>query len=113
MKFPVFTIFLFLMFLGNCFALFKMFTTKHEFLDQFPRLTENAFDVFRLLPVINIIALAGIWFLQSWAAYLAIACGIAVITFDIYFGIWYHLYVAIPSTLILLFFIIKYWNEFK
>ncbi len=113
MRFPVYTIFLLLMLLGNCFALYKMFTAKQEFFDQFPKLTEIAFNMFRLLPIINIIALAGMWWMKPWAAYLVMACGIAVIAFDIYFGIWYHLYVAIPSTLILLFFIIKYWNEFK
>lgn len=113
MRFPVFAIFMVLMFLGNGFALYKLFTDKQEFLTQFPKLTETAFNIFRFLPLINIIALAGMWFLNTWAAYLAVACGIAVIAFDIYFGIWYHLYVAIPSTLLLLFFIIKYWNEFK
>jgi len=113
MRFPVYAIFLLLMLLGNSFALYKLFTEKQEFLAKFPKLTETAFNVFRFLPVINIIALAGMWFLQSWAAYLAIACGVAVIAFDLYFGIYYHLYVAVPSTLILLFFAIRYWNHFE
>lgn len=113
MKPLLYFIYLLIMLLGNCFALYKMFTARQEFFDQFPKLTETAFNIFRFLPIINIIALAGMWFFKSWGAYLAIACGIAVIVFDIYFGIRYHLYVAIPSTLILLFFIIKYWNEFK
>lgn len=113
MRFPVYTIFILLMLLGNGFAVYKMFTAKQEFFDQFPNLTETAFKIFRLVPVINIIALAGMLLMRPWAVYLVIACGIAVIAFDIYFGIWYHLYVAIPSSLILLFFIIKYWNEFK
>jgi hypothetical protein len=113
MKFPVFAIFLLLLLLGNCFALYKMFTTKQEFLVQFPKLSGQAYNLFRLLPAINIIAIAGLWFLKPWAACLAIACCTAIIIFDGYFGIYYHLYVAIPSTLILLFFIIKYWNEFK
>lgn len=113
MRFPVYTIFLLLMLLGNCFALYRMFTVKQEFFDQFPKLTETAFSIFRLLPIINLIALAGMWWMKSWAAYLIIACSIAVIAFDIFFGIWYHLYVAIPSTFILLLFIIKYWNGFK
>jgi uncharacterized membrane protein (DUF2068 family) len=65
------------------------------------------------LPIINIIAIAGIWFLKSWGAYLALTCGAAVIILDLYYGIHYHLYVAIPSAIILLFFSIKYWNEFK
>lgn len=113
MKPLLYFLFILIMLLGNCFALYKMFTAKQEFFDQFPKLTETAFNIFRLLPVINIIALAGMWWMKPWAAYLAIACGIAVILLDIYFGIRYHLYVAIPSALLLLFFITKYWNLFK
>lgn len=109
----ILSIFILLMFAGNGFALFKLFTDKAEFLARFPKLTSRSFDWFRLLPVVNMIALAGIWFLKPWGAWLAIACGLVVIGFDIYFGIWYHLYVAIPSTLLLLYFIIRYWNEFK
>lgn len=113
MRFPVFAIFLLLMLLGNVFALYKLFTDKQEFLIKFPKLTESAFNIFRFLPVINIIALAGLWFLKPWGAFLFIVCGIIVIVFDWYFGIYYHLYVAMPSTVLLLFFIIKHWNEFK
>jgi hypothetical protein len=53
------------------------------------------------------------WFLKSWSPYLAIIGAIAVIAADIYFGIRYHLYLAVPATLILLFFITRYWNHFK
>ncbi len=113
MKHPIYAIFLLLMLLGNCFALYKLFTDRQEFFAKFPKLSETGFNIFRFLPVINIIALAGMWFFKSWAAYLAIACGIAVVVFDLYYNNYYHLYVAIPSTLILLFFIIKYWNHFK
>jgi len=113
MRHPVYAIFLVLLLLGNCFALYKMFTARQEFLTQFPGLTETAYTIMRILPVVNILALAGMWFLQPWAACLAITCGIIVIAIDVYFGIYYHLYVAIHSTLILLFFIILYWNEFK
>jgi hypothetical protein len=113
MKAYIFPLFLLLMLLGNCFALYKLFTDKQEFLTKFPKLTETAFHIFRFLPLINIIALAGLWFLKPWAAYLAIGCGILIIAFDLYFGIYYQLYVAVPSILILLFFIMKYWNEFK
>ncbi|MBI5858189.1 MAG: hypothetical protein HZB42_11160 [Sphingobacteriales bacterium] len=113
MRSLVFSVFLLLMLAGNCFALYKLFTGKQEFLTKFPKLTDTGFTIFRFLPVVNIIALTGMWFLKSWAAYLAIACGLAVIGFDLYFSIYYHLYVAIPATLILLFFIFRYWNHFK
>jgi len=113
MKPLVYFIFLMLMLAGNCFALFKLFTGKEEFFIKSPSLTETGFTILRIIPFLNIAALAGLWFFQSWAAYLAIACGIAVIAVDIYFGIYYHLYAAVPSTLILLYFIVRYWNHFK
>lgn len=109
----LYAMFIIVMIAGNCAGLYKLFTDKQAILEQFPRLTESAYSLFRLLPVVNIIALAGLWFFQSWAAYLAIAGGLLVIGFDVYYGISYHLYIAIPSTLLLLFFIIKYWNHFK
>jgi hypothetical protein len=87
---------------GNCFALYKLFTNKPEFFAKTPALTETGFILLRIIPFLNITALVGLWFFQSWAVYL-----------DIYFGIFYHLCAAVPSTLILLFFIIKYWNQFK
>lgn len=108
-----FTIFLLLMLAGNSFAVYKMFTAEEEFLRKFPRITPALFSFFRLLPVINIIAVAGLWFYQGWAACLAIACGLAVIAFDVFFRISYHLYVAVPSFALLLFFLISYRAHFK
>ena len=113
MKPLVFSIFLILMLAGNCFALYKLFADKQGFFTKSPALTETGLTVLKIIPFLNIISLAGLWFFQSWAAYLAIATGVIVISLDIYFGIYYHLYAAIPSTLILLFFIFKYWNHFK
>lgn len=113
MKTYIYPAFLLLLLLGNFFALYKMFSGKAEFLASFPRLTERGFNIIKFLPAINIVALAGLWFMKGWAPYLVLACGFAVIALDIYFGIYYHLYVAVPANLILLFFIIKYWNEFK
>ncbi len=113
MKHTAFAIFILLMLMGNSFALFKMFTDKQEFLSKFPKLSEQSFYLFRFLPLLNIVGLAGLWFYQTWAVWLSIACGLAVIFFDLYFGIYYHLYVAIISTAILFYFIIRYWNAFK
>lgn len=109
----IFSVFILLMATGNCLAAYKLFTAKQEFMEKFPKLTDPAYAIFRLLPFVNLVALAGLWFFQSWAAYLAVACALVVIAFDIYFSITYHLYVAIPSFVLLLLFIIKYWNHFK
>lgn len=113
MKLLIYSIFIFLMLAGNCFGLYQLFTSKQDFLARFPRLNSTNYIILQILPVINIIALAGLWFLKSWSPWLAIAGALAVIAADIYFGTWYHLYLAIPSTIILLFFIIKFRNHFK
>lgn len=113
MKYPVFAIFLILMLAGNLFALYKLWTAKQEFLSKFPALSETAFTFFSVLPLLNILALAGLWFFKPWAVWLAISCSVLVIVFDFYYGIRYHLPVAIISTVLLLFFIIRYWNAFK
>lgn len=108
-----YTLFILLMVAGNCAGLYKLFTDKQVMLEQFPRLTESAYAVFRLLPVLNLIALAGLWYFRYWGAGLAVAGGLLIIGFDIYYGIRYHLYAAIPSMLLLLFFIFLYRNHFK
>lgn len=105
--------FILLMLLGNCFGLYQLITGKQEMLIRHTKLTNENYFILLLLPVINIIALAGMWFLKSRSSYLAIIGALAVIAADIYFGIKYHLYLAVPSTVILLFFIIRYWNHFK
>lgn len=109
----IFTILLLLLLAGNCFAAYKMFTDKDFFLAKMPGLTEKQFTFFRWLPLLNIVLLAGIWFWQYWAVWLIVIAGVVVIAFDIYYSFFYHLYLAIPSFLLLLFFIIKYWVKFK
>lgn len=113
MRLNIFSIFLLLLLVGNLFAVYKLFTARRDFFAKSPRLTETGLIILRIIPFLNIAALTGLWLLKSWAAYLAIACGVVVIVLDIYFGIYYHLYAAVPSTLLLLFFIVRYWNHIK
>jgi len=98
---------------GNCFGLYQLITGKQEFMVRFPKLNENNYFVLQLLPAINIIALAGMYYFKTWSPWLAIAGALLVIAVDLYFQVWYHLWLAILSTVILLFFIIKYWGQFK
>ena len=109
----VFYIFISLMLLGNCFALYQLIVSREAFLSKFPALTDKTFMVMQFLPVVNIVAMIGLLFFKSWATWLAIIGAVAVIAADVYFNINYHLYVAVPSALLLLFFIVRYWNEFK
>lgn len=101
------------MLLGNGFAAYKLFTDRPAFLQQFPRLTDRGLDLFRWLPLVNIVALVGMGFFRTWGAWLAVAGGLAVIGFDLYYRIHYHLYVAIISFILLLTFLFLYWKEFK
>ena len=106
-------VFIVLMLIGNLFALWQLFTAKTAFMEQFPRITEGGFQLFRVLPLLNIAGLVGLWLFKPWAPWLTLGCGLLVIGFDIFFNIRYHLWVAIPSFLLLLFFIILYWNRFN
>lgn len=113
MKPLVFRILLLVLIAGNTAGAYRLFTERAAFLDQFPKLSETSYQYFRFLPLVNIIGLLGMWFWRRWGAWLAVAGGIVVIGCDIWLGIWYHLSVAIPSLLILLFFIIRYAKQFK
>ena len=113
MRAPLFTIIVILLLAGNSFGAYKLFTEGPVFMEKYPGLTPERFQIFKWLPVVNILSLVGLLFWQRWGAWLAIACGLAVITCDIFFGIKYHLYVAVPSTLILTFFIIRFWHQFN
>ncbi|HPG11927.1 MAG TPA: hypothetical protein PLU37_10375 [Chitinophagaceae bacterium] len=113
MKTVVFPAFILLLLLGNCFGAYKLFTAKEDFLSKFPKLTEEAYGLIRYLPLVNIIALAGVLFWQKWGVYLAVACAILIIVCDILFGIYYHLFIAVPSTIFLIYLIARYWNFFE
>lgn len=105
MKHTIYYLFISLMLVGNCFAAFKLLTAKEAFLTQFPKLTENGLNWLRAIPLITIGVLIGMLFWQKWAGWAAIALSLVVIGMDIYFGMRYHLAVAIPSFLLLLFFV--------
>ena len=109
----LYSVFLILMLLGNSFGLFQIFTAKQEFMSKVPKLNDQNYFLLQLLPLVNIAGIIGMWFFKSWSPYVAIIGAVAVIGADVYFGIKYHLYLAVPSALILLFFIFKYWNQFK
>jgi len=113
MRFPVYKIFILLMLVGNCFGLYQLLTSRQEFISKYPALNNENYFILPSFPIINIVAITGLLFLKRWSVYPAIIGALVIIAADIYFGIRYHLYVAGPSLLVLLFFIIKYRNHFK
>jgi hypothetical protein len=50
---------LLVLFAGNCFGAYQLFSNSSSFLTKFPKLTETGYAWFRWLPVVNLIALAG------------------------------------------------------
>ena len=97
---------------GNLFASYQLWTNKAAFLSRFPSLQGLAFECFRILPLLNILALTGLWFFRPWAVWPAIILSLAVIAFDIIYQIRYHLPIAIVSTALLLFFLYRYRTAF-
>lgn len=99
--------------LGNCFGAYGLIFNRAELLAKLPKVTEIGANILSVIPFVNIIGLIGLLSWQGWAAYLVIVCGILVIAADVYFGITYHLFLAIPSTLLIAFFIYKFWTNFN
>jgi hypothetical protein len=97
----VFSIFLGLLLIGNLFAAFQLLTSGEGFLDRFPRLTPAKLNVLRLIPLLNIVALTGVWFWKRWGVVAATGLGLVTIGFDIALEIWYHLIVAAVSVVLL------------
>jgi hypothetical protein len=106
-------IFIVLMLTGNVVGLADLSFFRDEFLFNYPKFNNATLSLFSFLPLLGLPALIGLWFWQKWAVNLTAACCVLVIVADIYFNIWNHLYVAVPSSLILAFLVYKNWNYFK
>jgi len=113
MKLLIYYIFISLMLLGNCFGLYQSFTARPELITKMPLLNDKNYFLVQVIPAFNIIALTGMLFLKSWSRYMTIAGAIAVIIFDIYFGVKYHMRLALFFSLVLLYFMVKYRDHFK
>lgn len=109
----LFTILIGLLLLGNFFGAWKLFTAKTDFFSRIPGLTGNLYFLLCALPLLNILALAGIWYWQKWGVYLAGITSLTVIGLDLYLRIRYHLPVALLSTALLAAGVIAYWKYFN
>jgi uncharacterized membrane protein YqjE len=106
-------IFIVLLLIGSVFGLVNLTFFRDNFLFKYPNFDNPTLSLFSFLPLLSLPALIGLWFWQKWAVNLIAACSVLVIVADIYFNIWSHLYIAIPSSLILAFLVYKNWNNFK
>ncbi len=109
----LFTVLLTLLLLGNGFAAYKLFTAPQEITASNPKVTAVALQLLQWLPVVNIAAIAGMFFRQKWAAILVLLLGVFVLYLDIRYQIRHHIYVALPSLLIMAYFIRRYWGWFR
>jgi hypothetical protein len=106
-------IFIVLTLIENVIGLTYLSFFRDEFLFKYPNFNNATLSLFSFLPLFSFPALIGLWFWQKWAVNLIAVCTILVIAADIYFNIRTHLYVAVPSSLILAFLVYKNWSYFK
>lgn len=104
---------LLLLFIGNLFGFIKISTAPTDFLREYPSMTTNSLFYFRIIQVLNIIGISGIFMYQKWAVWFALMMLILVIILDIYFAIWYHIVVVIIINAFTAYFIYKSWQFFK
>ncbi len=102
-----------LLLLGNIFAFYKISIAPSEFLSKYPKLDNSALFGLKIIQLCNIVCLIGIWYFQKWGVWAAILLTLLVVALDIYYQLWYHIFVVLLSTGILLFFVHKNWQYFK
>lgn len=108
-----FVIILLLLLVGNAFAFFRISLNPSALMEDFPRLTPNALSGFQGIQVLNVVCILGIWYYRKWGVWLAVALALLVIILDIKYQLWYHVFVVLIVTGILLFFIRKLWRQFR
>jgi uncharacterized membrane protein YqjE len=102
-----------LLLIGSVFGLTTLSFFRDELLFNYPNFNNPTLSLFSFLPLLSLPALIGLWFWEKWAVNLIAICSVLVIVADIYFNIWTHLYIAVPSSLILAFLVYKNWSYFK
>lgn len=105
--------FIILLIIGNFFGLLNLTFFRDEFLFKYPKFNNPTLSLFSFLPLLSIPALIGLWFWQKWGVNMIAGCSLLIIIADIYFNIWQHLLIAVPSSLFLAFLVYKNWNNFK
>ena len=102
-----------LLLMGNIFGFYKISVSSSDLLSKYPKLDNNSLSALKIIQLCNIISLVGIWFFQKWGAGAAILLALLVIALDVYYQLWYHIFVVILGTGLLLFFVYKNWQYFR
>lgn len=103
---------LILLLAGNIFAFTKITTHPTDFLNLYPKLNPNSLTVLKIIQILNIITIIGIWYFQKWGVWAALTLALTVIILDIYFEFIYHVFVVIITVGLTMWFIIMNWQLF-
>ena len=106
-------IFLSFMLIGNCYGFVQLLINKTSFIEKFPAVNLKNIWLLQLLPLLNMAGITGLMLFKPWSPYVVLLGALLVIAADIYFEITYHLYVAVPSTIILAILIFLFKNHYK
>lgn len=107
------TIMLLLLLVGNLFGLLTLQLKKEKVQAKNLLLTSSIINFLKGIQLLNIIAIAGVWFFHSWAVWLGLFLTILIVAVDIRLKIWYHVGLAILSSSITGYFIWMDWHLFR
>ncbi|KAB2879140.1 hypothetical protein F9K33_10615 [bacterium] len=102
-----------LLFIGNIYGFITISSSADTFLSQYSKMNPTSLLLLRIIQVLNMIAIIGMWYLQQWGVWMALVLVGLVIILDIYYGIYYHIIVVLITSGLTAWFIIKSWNSFK
>jgi Ca2+/Na+ antiporter len=102
-----------LLIIGNIYGMYNFFAKGGEFLAKNPAINTTVFLWLKWLPLINIIAITGIFLQYKWALVLLALCFAIVVIIDVKYEIWYHLLMILCFSLILFFLIRRDFEKYQ
>ena len=110
---PILVILLFFILLGNVFGFVKLMSNPQDFMTQYPRITPFMLDGLKLIQVLNVLSIVGMWMGKKWGVWLAIALSVAVLGADLYVPLYYHIVVVLISVGLTMWQVFKHWHLFR
>jgi len=93
-----------LLFISNLFGAWKLISDPARFSPVFDPLNSGQIRLIAIIPVVSLVALILLWRGKPAGLPLIIIAFTAVLLLDLYFGIWYHLVLAVSSFSLLYYF---------
>ncbi|MFN8254106.1 MAG: hypothetical protein U0W24_00335 [Bacteroidales bacterium] len=107
------TIMLLLLFAGNILAFLKIRQNPEAILRLFVNMNSKSLILLQVIQFLNIISIAGIWFLRKWGVWFALALTVVVLYLDFYYQIWHHIPVLLIAAALTSWAIGKNWKMFR